>query len=194
MATSISFSPTFGAILLGAQAAGIGANIYSSRQQARAERAGADIDEGNMKLRMQQEQIAFSQQNIADLTNLRETLAAQRAATSARGQLPGAGSVLAVTNKSIANFNADRSARALNVSFREDYMKGMMGLSRAALGASKAQRGGNLMAQGANMFSVNTLSALFQNVPISEGSILSKNLSKPTNFGANSLGFKAGRI
>jgi len=49
----MAMSPgTFNSILLGAQAAGIGANIYSMRQQQRAEAAGAELDEGQMRLRM----------------------------------------------------------------------------------------------------------------------------------------------
>ena len=147
---------TYNAMLLGAQAAGIGAGIYASGQQRRAEAAGAAIDEGALKLRMQQEQLAFTQANIADLNNLAETLSAQRAILGARGQASGSGSAAALANKTIAQYGEDKQSRQLNASFRKDYITSMIRLRRANLGSSRAAYGSSLIGQSMNMFSFNS--------------------------------------
>ena len=71
------------ALLLGAQAAGIGLNLYAARNAAG--QSGIEVDRAQMQVRAEQEQLAFQEANIASLESFAETLSTQRAILAARG-------------------------------------------------------------------------------------------------------------
>lgn len=164
-------------MLLAAQAAGIGANLYSQRRQARAENRALDqqaewmdvglgMQMGDLSLEMEQDTLASTEQSLFNMEQLRETMAAQRAIFGARGQMPGVGSANSVANKSINTFNSDESARETNKKINKfkleskgrllkiNNITGKAGLSnQKAMGKSKRQ--GERLSQGLNMFNFN---------------------------------------
>jgi hypothetical protein len=125
--------------------------------------------------RMKEEQLAFTQQALFDTERLREVMATQRALFSARGQMPGVGSAGAISNKSVNAFNADERARDLSQLFAKNRLnnqKSLLKLQKSAFDTDirskmvginvgragrKAQAGANLMMQGFNMFSFNSM-------------------------------------
>jgi len=178
-------------MLLAAQAAGIGMSMYAERRAEKFARIGEKLDilgvqhqmqsanlqfenaQRQLDTRMQEEQLAFSQQALFDTERLREVMATQRAIFSARGQMPGVGSAGAITNKSLNAFGADERARNLSKLFAENKIKSGKSLLKLQQGnfnlesiskmsgikmgrtARKAQSGANLMMRGMNMFSFN---------------------------------------
>ena len=173
---------SFQAILLGAQAAGISASIYSEIQGNRIRGRGAELEQRELGLRMQQEELAFTQANIENLQNLRETLATQNAILGARGQASGQGSALAVQNKSIANFNADTEAMRLNKTFRQSQYKALEKLQGIKLASSRQESSNRILGQGLNMFSISE--SLYKK----RGD--KTKTSKPTDFISKSSGNK----
>ena len=148
---------TYKAILLGAQAAGIATNIFAESRSNRISRMGYEIDQRELGLRMQEEELAFTQANTANLERLRETLATQNAILGARNQLPGQGSALAATNKSLENFAADKTALRLSQSFRKSQLQGLERLAGIKQATSRLESGNKLLAAGLNMFNANEL-------------------------------------
>lgn len=144
-------------LLLAAQAAGIGANLYANRQQSRIERMGGAIDEQQMKLRMEQEGLVAQQETLYDLKALQETLASQRAIMGARGQNPSQGSAKTIEQASIRAQKEDERVRGLNKGFRKDYMDSLSRLRRIDRAGVKAQRGTQLLGTSLNMFSFNEM-------------------------------------
>ena len=75
-------------------------------------------------LRMDQESLAASEQNLFNINRLRDVLSTQRAMMGARGQREGVGSGNMVQNKAINVYNADEKARNLNLSFKRLQLQG----------------------------------------------------------------------
>lgn len=144
-------------LLLAAQAAGIGVNLYGSAQQNRIESAGYNINEDQLRLRMDQEQLAFQQESLQSLTMLKETLASQRAILGARGQNPGQGTAKAIEQNSVRKQSVDQQAREINARFKKSYLESMARFSRVEQQGSRAQRGTQLLGQSLNMVDFNTL-------------------------------------
>lgn len=145
----------YDAMLLGAQAAGIGANLYAARQQQRMTELGIEVEQGEVALRMKEEQLAFTEANIASLDQLQEVMATQRAILGARGQAPGVGSALAVGNKSTRAQSADQRARNLSKSFRQNQYEGTQSLLGIKKAGARAQFGNSLIAGGLSSFNLN---------------------------------------
>ncbi len=76
---------------------------------------GAQIEQGELSLRMQEEAIASKEQGMFNMERLRETLASQNALASARGVERGSGTAGAMTNTAVNNFNTDERAREMNL-------------------------------------------------------------------------------
>ncbi len=144
------------ALLLGAQVAGIGANLYAARNERRMTEAGLSIEQGELGLRQKQEQLAFTEANIASIEQLQEVLATQRAMAGARGVNPGVGSALAASNKSVRAQGADERARGLSNLFRKSQLDGMSKLLNIKKATSRAQYGNTMLGAGLNSFSLNT--------------------------------------
>jgi len=125
--------------------------------------------------RMKEEQLAFTQQALFDTEKLREVMATQRALFSVRGQMGGVGTAAAISNKSVNAFNADERARNLSQLFAKNRIsnqKSLLKIQKSAFDTGigsqmiglkvgqagrKAQAGANLMMQGMNMFSFNSM-------------------------------------
>lgn len=162
------------AMLLGAQAAGIGANVFAAYQQKRAVEAGISVEQGDLRLRMEQEELAFTEANIESIRNLQEVMATQRAIAGARGQNPGVGSSLAVANKSIRAQKADEQARGLSKSFRKSQYENMSRLLNVKKATAKAAFGGSLIESGMSTLSLNTTIGEFIQQNKTKGPNLSK--------------------
>ena len=148
---------TYKAILLGAQAAGVATNLFAESRANKTSRLGYDIDQRELQLRMQEEELAFTQANTANLERLRETLSTQNAILGARNQLPGQGSALAIQNKSLENFSADKTALRLSQAFRKSQLKGLERLAGIKQASSRIESGNKLLASGLNMFNANEI-------------------------------------
>lgn len=142
-------------LLLAAQAAGVGLNLYASRQQNKLEGLGYKIDAGNINMRMQQELLMASQQQLSDLGNLEETLASQRAVFAARGTQAGQGSARTIMEASKKAYAEDERARRLNTDFRRNYMDSLKRLQRIERAGLKSTRAAQMAVSGLNMFSFN---------------------------------------
>lgn len=105
------------AILIGVQAAGMIVDIFGKEQAYQSAKEASRIETQQLNTRMQQEQLVFQEQSVADLRSLESTLASQRALMAARGVLPGVGSALSVEQKSIQAFKKDTQARELSNDF-----------------------------------------------------------------------------
>ena len=148
-------------LLLAAQAAGLAANVYANSQQNKIAGAGGRIDESMLQQRMEQETLAATQETLADLTNLRETLASQRAILGARGQAAGQGTAKSLEQKSIRAYGADAEAKRLNANFRKGYLESVNRLKKVEQSGLKAQRGTQLLGQSLNMVDFNSLYGLY---------------------------------
>lgn len=164
-------------MLLAAQAAGIGANLYSQRKQARSENRAIDqqaawmdlglgMDLGDLSLQMEQDTLASTEQSLYNMGQLNEAMATQRAIFGARGQMPGVGSANSIATKSLNNFNADESARETNKKinkFKLESKGRLLKINNISNKASltnqkylnKAKRQGDRLSQGLNMFNFN---------------------------------------
>ncbi len=126
---------TFPFMVMGAMAAGAALDIYQSKRKERFTRMGEQIERDEMRLQMQQEQLASSEQSLFQGEQLRDILATQRALAASRGQLSGVGSNRAISESSIRAFNADEHARELSQSFRKHQYESaqrLQGLNRLA--------------------------------------------------------------
>lgn len=156
MATnSYTDSGSYNAILLAAQAAGIGANLYAERQKRKMAEQGVAVEQAQNKLRMQEEQLAATEATNASLEQLREVLATQRTIAGARGQNPGQGSALALANKAISAQSADERALGLSSSFRQSQLSNMSRLLGIKKAQARTEFGGNLIKTGLKSFSLN---------------------------------------
>ncbi len=142
-------------LLLAAQAAGVGLNLYANRQQNKIEGLGYNIDEGQLNTRMQQELLVASQQQLSELGNLEETLATQRAMFAARGTNAGQGTARTIMEASSKAYQEDQRARNLNTDFRKNYIESLKRLQRIERAGLKSTRGAQLAQFGLNMFSFN---------------------------------------
>ena len=144
-------------LLLAAQAAGIGMNLYAQRRAEKFTRIGEELEKQQLQLRMSEEQLAYTQKSLYGVEQLREVLASQRAIMAARGQAPGLGSAKALETRSVNVFNADERARQLSQTFRKNQLDSQMSLYNINRSTRKAQRKMNSVMQGLNMFSFNAL-------------------------------------
>ena len=142
-------------LLLGAQAAGIGANLYMNRQASKIESLGYNLDRGEANIKMRQELLIASQQQLSDMRNLQENLATQRAIAGASGVNPGQGSARTIMEASSRAYKEDERIRALNTDFRKGYIESLGRLQRIEQAGLKSNRAAKLISSGLNMFSFN---------------------------------------
>ncbi len=144
------------AMLLGAQAAGIGVNLLAARTEKRAANAAIEAERSQLKLRAEQEDLAFIEANTASLENLAETLSTQRAILAARGTAAGFGSAYSLAEKSVRAQKADENARKLNKTFQESQMQGLNRLLNIKRAGAQAKFGATLLETGLSAFNLNT--------------------------------------
>lgn len=137
--------------LMGAQAAGLVGDIWASASSQSMAKRGQQLEEQQLDLRLKQERIASNEQSLANLEQLQEVLATQRAFAAVRGAMPGIGSNLAVEQKSISNFNKDEQARLLNLEFGAQQRKAQMAVGRLSAFGKQAESGAKTFNQAFNM-------------------------------------------
>ena len=140
-------------MLMGAMAAGAALDLYQSKRRERYTRMGEELERNEMRLQMQQEQLASSEQSLFQGEQLRDILATQRALAASRGQLSGAGSNLAVSQASIRAFNADEHARQLTQTFRKNQFESAQRLQGINRTARNQERRFSNIAKGVNLAS-----------------------------------------
>lgn len=171
--------------MLAAKAAGLGINMYQQRKAKKyEERAdaldkaayaidmqGLQANQAELDLRMQQEQLASTEQSLFATEQLREILASQRAMFAARGQAP----VKELEQSSTRAYSADERAREFNLSGKQLAIKGqknavegnrfnisqalrMMDVKKAG---RKDKRRAELFKKTFNSFSMNELDSMF---------------------------------
>lgn len=144
-------------LLLAAQAAGIATNLYAERSQQRFERTGERLTEAQIGLRMNQEQLANTEQTLYQTEQLRETLASQRAIFAARGQSVGSGSARAITEKSMRAFSQDQQARSISQGFRKHQLESNLRLMNIGTQARQSRRAGRRLLQTMQTFDFNSI-------------------------------------
>lgn len=138
-------------LLYGAQAAGLVTDVFAQHASYSVAKRGQKLEEQQLDLRLKQERLASQEQSIANLEQLSETLATQRALMSVRGGLPGIGSSGSVAQKSMSGFNKDEEARQLSLGFTEQNIKAKVAVSKLLLAGKKAQMGADLFGKAFNM-------------------------------------------
>lgn len=144
-------------LLLAAQAAGVGLNLYANKQQSKIEGLGYQLEEGQLNVRMQQELLVASQQQLSDLNRLQENMATQRAVFAARGTNPGQGSARTIMEASSKAYQEDERARKLNTDFRKNYIESLKRIQRIEHAGLKSNRAAKQLQSGLNMFSFNEI-------------------------------------
>jgi hypothetical protein len=144
-------------ILLAAQAAGLVANILQTKRENKIDRQGLQIQQRDLDLRMQQEQLASSQESLYNMARLRDTMASQRAIFAARGQSSAQGSNFFIGQNSISSFNEDEQARKLSLNFRQHYINVNKTLASMETTGRIHARKGRLLSEVLNTISFNSL-------------------------------------
>lgn len=146
---------SYQAILLGAQAAGFGANLYAAYNQKKMSQYGIEVERGELGLRRQEEELSYAEANLESLKTLQEVLATQRAISGARGQMPGVGSSLAAANKAQAAQAADERARKLTKDFRTSQLDSMNRLLNIKKAGVRGEFGSSLISSGLSNLNLN---------------------------------------
>jgi hypothetical protein len=144
-------------LLMGAQAAGIGLNMWAERRAEKFTRIGEELDKAQVQTRMQEEKLAYTQKSLVDLNRLREVQAMQRAMFGARGQLPGVGSAGALQTRSENLFNADVRAKQFSQTIKQNQLQSQIYGMNINKQGRNLQRRTKRLTQFANMFSFNAL-------------------------------------
>ena len=182
-------------LLMGAEAAGLIGELYAGNAASRMGRRAQKVEEAQIDLRMKQDRIASNERALMDIEQLTETLATQRAFMAVRGGSPGAGSNLAVTEKSVAKFNKDQIARNLSLEFSQQQLSSQKAIGRMALAGQEAERGAKLFKNAFNML---PLSEGFGTLAAPKSKTTTKKLPgyapmKPVNFKDTSFLAKGGK-
>jgi hypothetical protein len=141
--------------LMGAQAAGLVGDIWASSTSTRIRQRGQALEEQQLDLQLKQERLASNEQSLANLEQLQEVLATQRAMASISGGLPGIGSNLAIEQRSVSNFNKDEKARLLNLEFSAQHQKAKIAVGRLTSLGKQAESGAKIFNQAFNMIPLN---------------------------------------
>jgi hypothetical protein len=117
---------------------------------------GAMLQQGEINIRMGQEELSASEESLMSIKKLREVMATQSAIMGARGQKQGVGSALTASTQSKNAFNADERARNLSLKFKKLMLENQKSISRIhqLAGESKiaAFKGTRAMKQGEGLF------------------------------------------
>lgn len=146
---------SFAFLLMGAQAAGYGIDLYAKRQQQKMAGRGAELDKRQLDLQFQQEQLASTEAAYMNAERLREALASQRALFAARGQSSSQGTPLTLTAGQIGAFNADENARQISMSFRKHQLDAQKRLINIGLHTQKFSNKLDSAMKGINLLNFN---------------------------------------
>lgn len=126
------------AFLLSLQAAGMVFDWLGKRNQIELSRMGEKITQAGIESDIAMTRLESEDASLQNMKNLRMTLGAQAAWNAARGAQSGAGSALAVTTESVANFAADERARKINLGAKVAGLKAGIVMSKLHQGATEA--------------------------------------------------------
>jgi hypothetical protein len=127
------------AFLLSLQAAGMIVDWFGKRNQIEMARMGEKITQAGIESNIEMTRLESEDASLQNMKNLRLNLGAQAAWNAARGTRSGAGSALALTSESIANFKADERARVINTNAKIAGLKAGIAMSKLHQGASEAR-------------------------------------------------------
>ena len=144
-------------ILLSAQACGLAANLWQTSRENKYDLQGTQQQQQQLELRMKQEQLASTQESMANIARLRDVMSTQRAIFAARGQSSNQGTGFFLGQKAIGAFNADEEARELSLGFRQYYNKATQQLMGLEYGGRKTKRNMDAAAKMWNMGSLNSM-------------------------------------
>ncbi len=144
-------------LLMGAQAAGFGINLWGTSQANRMIGMGANLDKQALDLRMEQNTLASTEAAIANQERLRETIGLQAAMFAARGQRGGAGTAAAIQNKSLIDFGREERSRQMNLMFAQSNIKGQKAAIGMQAAGQKAQGWGGLLNTSLSSLNFNSL-------------------------------------
>ncbi len=144
-------------LLMGAQAAGFGINLWGTSQANRMIGMGANLDRQALDLRMQQNTLASTEQAIANQEQLREAIGLQAVMFAARGQRGGVGSAAAIQNKSLIDFGKEERSRQMNLMFAQSNIKAQKATIGMQAAGQKAQGWGGLLNTSLNSLNFNSL-------------------------------------
>lgn len=126
----------FNFLVMGAMAA---VSAMGRKSQYKNAQRATELEEKQIDLRMKQERLAFQEQGVAAIENLREVMASTQALFAAQGRMPGIGTTDAIQRRSVTAFNRDERARGLSLDFREQYARSQKSVGRLALQGMKKQ-------------------------------------------------------
>lgn len=129
----------FNFLIMGAMAASAAMGQMGRKAQYKNARQATELEEHQIDLRMKQERLAFQEQGVASIENLREVMASTQALFAAQGRMPGIGTTDAIQRRSVTAFNRDETSRALSLGFREQYVRSQKAVGRLGLQGLKKQ-------------------------------------------------------
>lgn len=142
-------------LLLASQAAGLATNLWATKRANQLDILGTKMQQRELDMRMQQEQLASSQESLMGMEKLRDVMSSQRAIFAARGQT-GGGSNYFIGQNSVRAFNEDENARKLSLGFKQYYNKATQNLLGLESEGRKSARNFKAAAKGLNMMSFNS--------------------------------------
>jgi hypothetical protein len=145
-------------LLLGAQAAGFGLNLFQNRKKEQFSNYGADIEHDELSLQMEKEQLSSTEDAYANQERLREVMASQRALFAARGQKVGQGTAVSFAQREIRTHSYDERARQVSMSYRKHQLESQQRLIKLNKHAKKSQRQTKDFMSGLNLLNFNNLS------------------------------------
>ena len=146
---------SFEMLLLASQAAGLATNLWATKRANQFDALGTKMQQRELDMRMQQEQLASSQESLMGMEKLRDVMSSQRAIFAARGQT-GGGSNYFIGQNSVRAFNEDENARKLSLGFKQYYTKATQNLMGLESTGRRGARNFEAAAKGLNMMSFNS--------------------------------------
>lgn len=146
---------SFEMLLLASQAAGLATNLWATSRANKFDNLGTEMQQRELDMRMQQEQLASSQESLIGMEKLRDVMSSQRAIFAARGQTAG-GSNYFIGQNSVRAFNQDENARNLSVGFKNYYLKANQNLMGIKSAGRQSGRHMENFSKGVNMMSFNS--------------------------------------
>lgn len=130
--------------LLGMQAAGNIMDFMGTEQEKRLGRMGTQVEQSQIQTRLEQERTSAAMASLDAMTQLRQTLATQRAVYAARGTDTSTGNAFFFGQQSLRNFNSDERIRRMNLLSREADLRAAGVLSGMHQLASETRMGQEL--------------------------------------------------
>lgn len=128
-------------ILLAAQAAGLGMDLYATRKASKSMKMGFELDAANAENKIEQLRLQGTEDALFNLDRLRQNISTQRAISGARGQSSSTGSARGAILASERTYTADERARELSERFKTFDIRSDIAAGRIAGKAQRRQLG-----------------------------------------------------